>query len=70
MQSSAIATAAAGLISPIYSINVGGKNYSGDIEKSGKLYDIAVPNSPGASANGFSAEAAENALNAKLDILV
>jgi predicted RNase H-like HicB family nuclease len=57
------------LLSQTYSTSVGGKSYSGSIQQSGGRYEISVPNLPGATASGSSLQAAENALNVKIDIL-
>jgi predicted RNase H-like HicB family nuclease len=58
------------LISNTYSTSVGGKSYSGSISQSNGTYSISVPNLPGASASGSSLQAAESALNVKIDTLV
>jgi translation initiation factor IF-2 len=66
----AVSEAAASLVSQIYSTTVGGKSYSGSVEQSGGQYVISIPNVPGASASASTAQAAENALTLKIDILV
>ena len=67
-------TAAAGdaadLATKIYSTRVAGKSYSGDVTYASGLYTISVGGLPGADGSGASLLAAENALNAKIDILV
>jgi hypothetical protein len=52
-----------------YSTSVGGKNYSGNVSQSDGLYEIAVPNLPGSSVSASSLQGAENALNARIDLL-
>ena len=66
----AASAAAASLLSQTYSTTVGGKSYSGSVEQSGGQYVVSIPNVPGATASGSSAQAAENALTLKIDILV
>jgi hypothetical protein len=66
----AASAAAANLVSQIYSTTVSGKSYSGSIEQSGGQYVISIPNVPGATASASTAQAAENALTLKIDILV
>ena len=68
-QTQAASSAATALLSQTYSTSVGGKSYSGSIQHSGGRYEISVPNLPGATASGSSLQAAENALNVKIDIL-
>jgi predicted RNase H-like HicB family nuclease len=65
-----VTSAAAALLSGVYSTTVGGKSYSGNIQQSQGTYEISVPNLPGASASGSSLEAAEIALNVRIDALV
>jgi len=57
------------LANSTYSTSVGGKSYSGSISQSNGQYEISVPNLPGASVTASSLQAAENALNIKIDIL-
>lgn len=52
-----------------YSTSVGGKNYSGNVSQSNGLYEISVPNLPGSSVSASSLQGAENALNARIDLL-
>ena len=52
-----------------YSTSVGGKNYSGNVSQSNGLYQISVPNLPGSSVSASSLQGAENALNARIDLL-
>jgi hypothetical protein len=66
----AASAADASLVSQIYSTSVGGKSYSGSVEQSNGQYVISIPNLPGASASASTAQAAENALTLKIDILV
>ena len=66
----AASDAAASLVSQIYSTTVAGKSYSGNINQSGGQYVISIPNVPGATASASTAQAAENALTLKIDILV
>jgi hypothetical protein len=66
----AASDAAASLVSQIYSTTVGGKSYSGSVEQSGGQYVVSIPNVPGATASASTAQAAENALTLKIDILV
>ena len=66
----AASAAAASLVSQIYSTTVSGKSYSGSIEQSDGQYTISIPNVPGATASASTAQAAENALTLKIDILV
>jgi alanine dehydrogenase len=49
-----------------YSTTVGGKNYSGSVQESDGVFEASIPNLPGASASGSSAELAE----ANLDNLI
>ena len=51
------------------STTVAGKNYALSIEQAGDVYIASVPNPPGATATGSSAETAESNLNIKLDTL-
>ena len=57
------------IANPTYTTSVGGKSYSGNVQQSGGHYTVSVPNLPGASASGSSLQAAENALNVKIDVL-
>ena len=57
------------IANPTYTTSVGGKSYSGNVQQSGGQYTVSVPNLPGASASGSSLQAAENALNVKIDVL-
>jgi len=52
-----------------HSATVGGVSYPLSIEKAGATFVASVPNPPGATATGSSAQAAENNLNIKLDTL-
>ena len=65
----AASAAAASLVSQTYSTTVAGKSYSASIQESNGEYVISVPNLPGATATASSAQAAENALNIKIDVL-
>jgi hypothetical protein len=69
-QAASSTSSAASLVNMIYSTNVGGKSYSGNIKQSGGTYQITVPNLPGATASGSTLQSAENALNIKIDTLV
>ena len=51
------------------STTVAGKNYSLSIEQAGATYVASVPDPPGATATGSSAQVAENYLDIKLDTL-
>jgi len=66
---SSAATEAETLVSG-YSTTVGGKQYSGSVEKSGTEYTASVSGLSGASASGSSITAAENNLGNKIDELV
>jgi len=66
----AASDADASLVSQIYSTTVGGKSYSSSVEQSNGQYVISIPNLPGATAAASTAQAAENALTLKIDILV
>ncbi|MGB6306202.1 MAG: hypothetical protein WBF89_00315 [Steroidobacteraceae bacterium] len=66
----AASDAAASLVSQIYSTSVGGKSYSGSVVQSDGQYEVSIPNLPGATASASTAQAAENALTLKIDILV
>lgn len=57
------------LVEPTYSTSVGGKSYSGNVSQSDGLYEISVPNLPGSRVSASSLQAAENALNARIDLL-
>jgi len=52
-----------------FSTSVGGKQYSGSVEKSGTEYSASVGNLAGASASGSSIQSAENNLTMKIDVL-
>jgi hypothetical protein len=52
-----------------YSTSVGGKSYSGNVSQANGLYEISVPNLPGSAVSASSLQAAENALNARIDLL-
>src|ERR1700678_2547871 len=65
----AASAAAANLVSQTYTTTVAGKNYSASIQESNGEYVLSVPNLPGATAPAESAQAAENALNIKIDVL-
>jgi hypothetical protein len=54
----------------VYTTTVAGKRYSGDITYSSGVYVITVPNLPGSTVSAGSLLAAENALTARIDILV
>jgi hypothetical protein len=53
-----------------FSTTVGGKQYSGSVELSNGEYTASVPNLIGATATGSSESAAENNLDARIDVLV
>jgi len=53
-----------------YSATVGGKQYSGSVEKSGGEYTASVSSLSGATATGSSPAAAENNLTLRIDELV
>jgi predicted RNase H-like HicB family nuclease len=57
-------------VSQIYSTTVVAKSYSGSVEQSDGQYVVSIPNLPGATASAATAQAAENALTLKIDILV
>jgi hypothetical protein len=52
-----------------YSTTVGGKNYSGSVQESDGVYEASIPNLPGASASGSSAELAETNLDSLISVL-
>jgi hypothetical protein len=52
-----------------YSAVAGGKSYPGSVEESAGVYVASVPDPPGASASGATAQIAENNLEMKLDEL-
>jgi len=52
-----------------YSDTVGGKHYSGSVEKSGNTYTASVSGLAGASASGSSEAAAENSLSERISVL-
>jgi predicted RNase H-like HicB family nuclease len=56
-------------VSQTYTTTVAGKSYSASIQESNGEYVISVPNVPGATATASTAQAAENALNIKIDVL-
>ncbi len=58
------------LMAAAYSTSVGGKTYSGSVSETGGVYEVSVPNVPGAHASGSSIQAAENNLNMRIDELV
>jgi hypothetical protein len=62
-----------GVLRPVFSAppltTVAGKSYSLSIEKAAGTFVASVPNPPGISATGSSAQAAEKNLDAKLDTL-
>lgn len=66
----ATAAAATDSLSATYSTTVGGKSYSGSVSEANGEYTASVPNLPGATATGSSAQAAENNLSAIIDRLV
>jgi predicted RNase H-like HicB family nuclease len=53
-----------------YFTSVGGKSYSGSVSEINGVYDVSVPNVPGAHASGSSIQSAENNLNIRIDELV
>jgi hypothetical protein len=53
-----------------YSTSVGGKTYSGSVSETGGVYEVSVPNVPGARASASSIQTAENNLNMRIDELV
>src|ERR1700722_4982259 len=55
----AAAASAAAAAATAYSTTVGGKSYSGSVQETDGEYEASIPNLPGASASGSSAEAAE-----------
>jgi hypothetical protein len=72
VQSSQTEAASAGLQSladATYSTSVSGKSYSGNVSQADGLYEISVPNLPGSEVSASSLQAAENALNARIDLL-
>jgi len=58
------------LISNTYSTPVDGKSYSGSISQSDGTYSISVPKLTGASVSGSRPQAAESALDVKIDPVV
>jgi predicted RNase H-like HicB family nuclease len=60
---------AANLVSQTYTTTVAGKSYSASVQESNGEYVISVPNLPGATATASTAQAAENALTIKIDVL-
>jgi predicted RNase H-like HicB family nuclease len=56
-------------VSQTYTTTVAGKNYSASIQESNGEYVISVPNLPGATVTASTAQAAEDALNIKIDVL-
>ncbi|HEX4021365.1 MAG TPA: hypothetical protein VHX63_09490 [Acidobacteriaceae bacterium] len=56
-------------LAAVASDTVSGKNYAISVDGSGGTYEASVPNLPGASASGSSVQAAENNLDAILDVL-
>jgi hypothetical protein len=52
-----------------YPATAGGKNYPGSVQESAGVYVASVPDPPGASASGATAQIAENNLEIKLDEL-
>ncbi|HEY2682635.1 MAG TPA: hypothetical protein VGI93_03935 [Steroidobacteraceae bacterium] len=61
--------AAAQLRDEIYATRVAGKNYFGDVTYASGIYTISVAGLPGADSSASSLFAAENALNARIDLL-
>jgi len=53
-----------------YTTTIAGKQYSGSVVASDGEYTASVPNLPGATATGASAQAAENNLDTRIDELV
>jgi hypothetical protein len=64
---------AVNVLVPVFSAphltTVAGKSYSLSIEEAAGTFFASVPDPPGTSATGSSAQAAENNLDAKLDTL-
>jgi hypothetical protein len=67
---SAVSASEASALAASYSTTVGGKSYSGTVVESGGVYTASVASLPGATASGSSAEAAENNLTVRIDVLV
>jgi hypothetical protein len=61
--------AAAQLRDEIYATRVAGKNYLGNVTYASGIYTISVAGLPGADSSASSLFAAENALNARIDLL-
>ena len=57
-------------LAAVYSTTVGGNQYTGNIDQSGRQFTASVPNLPGASASGSSVMDAEIALGARIDAIV
>jgi hypothetical protein len=57
------------MVAAPYSAVAGGKSYPGSVEESAGVYVASVPDPPGASASGATAQIAENNLEMKLDEL-
>ena len=68
-QSEAASAELQSLANPTYSTSVGGKSYSGNVSQANGVYEISVPNLPGSAVSASSLQAAENALNARIDLL-
>jgi hypothetical protein len=68
-----VQSAAANVLRPVFSAphltTVAGKSYSLSIEEAAGTFVASVPDPPGTTATGSSAQAAENNLDAKLDTL-
>ena len=64
------ANAPLGALSQVYATRVAGKDYSGEVAYASGVYTISVTGLPGAEGADSSLFAAENALNARIDILV
>jgi hypothetical protein len=60
---------AAQLLDEVYATRVAGKNYLGNVRYASGIYSISVAGLPGADSSGSSLFAAENALNARIDVL-
>jgi hypothetical protein len=52
-----------------YSTTVGGKSYAGSVQEADGVYVASIPNLPGASTSGASAQQAEETLNTLISIL-
>lgn len=70
LANSAANSAAASLVSPVYSVNVSGKSYAANVQQSNGDYKISDPSVPGASVTASSLQGAETAFSTKIDRLV